>query len=221
VSIAVSVLVFVPLASQGSGAVMVSGESPEQGRLSPHETTASALSARGLTAAAVWPAASAPKAGKPRGCVDRIRRSLVRSIVDRRSATWRWQDELEVDRSRTSYRERVAIGCAYLQWIKQRWAVRADGLWRLYASLRDPEAAIRFVFGDRAGEALGVAWCESRFRTWARNGQYLGLFQMGSSERARFGHGDTALEQARAAKRYYDLSGWSPWQCLPYGGLRW
>ena len=31
----------------------------------------------------------------------------------------------------------------------------------------------------------------------AQNGQYLGLFQMGSYERQLFGHGETAHEQAR------------------------
>lgn len=63
--------------------------------------------------------------------------------------------------------------------------------------------------------ALNVAWCESTLRTTARNGQYRGMFQMGSSERARFGHGRTAMKQARAAKRYHNLSGWRPWACSP------
>ena len=34
--------------------------------------------------------------------------------------------------------------------------------------------------------------CESGLRTDAQNGQYLGLFQMGSSERRIYGHGSTA-----------------------------
>lgn len=73
------------------------------------------------------------------------------------------------------------------------------------------------VFGSRCREALNVAWCESRYRTWAQNGQYLGLFQMGESERATYGHGSTALEQARAAYRYFSATGkdWSPWTCKP------
>ena len=55
------------------------------------------------------------------------------------------------------------------------------------------------------------------YRTTAQNGQYLGLFQMGSSERQLFGHGASALEQAKAAHRYFVLSGrdWSPWSCKP------
>jgi len=74
------------------------------------------------------------------------------------------------------------------------------------------------VFGDRyCGEALRVAWCESRFDTEARNGQYRGIFQMGSWERRRWGHGRTALAQARAAHRYFVVTGkdWSPWECKP------
>jgi hypothetical protein len=83
--------------------------------------------------------------------------------------------------------------------------------------------AIAVVFGPYAGQAMSVSWCESRWKTWARNGQYLGLFQMGARERATYGHGSTALEQARAAWRYFDASGrdWSPWQCRPGGRLAW
>lgn len=80
-----------------------------------------------------------------------------------------------------------------------------------------PRRAICSVFGPRCGEALQVAHCESRLRTTARNGQYLGLFQMGAAERRLFGHGSTAYEQARAAHRYFVRSGrdWSPWSCKP------
>jgi len=73
------------------------------------------------------------------------------------------------------------------------------------------------VFGPHCQDALRVAWCESKWYVWAQNGQYLGLFQMGSSERSRYGHGSGAWEQARAAKRYFVASGrdWSPWSCKP------
>jgi hypothetical protein len=78
-----------------------------------------------------------------------------------------------------------------------------------------PRVAIRAVFGRYAEEAVNVAWCESRLTTTAENGQYLGLFQMGASERRLFGHGDTAHQQALAAHRYFVRSGrdWSPWSC--------
>ena len=77
-------------------------------------------------------------------------------------------------------------------------------------------AVIGSVFGPRyARQAVRVAWCESRLTTTARNGQYRGLFQMGSWERRRFGHGSTAQAQARAAHRYFVVTGrdWSPWSC--------
>ncbi len=82
---------------------------------------------------------------------------------------------------------------------------------------RSPEKAICHIFGPHCRQALQVAHCESGYRTTAQNGQYLGIFQMGSSERRQFGHGSTALEQAQAAYRYFVLSGrdWSPWSCKP------
>ena len=82
---------------------------------------------------------------------------------------------------------------------------------------RSPEKAICHVFGSYCRQALQVARCESGYRTNAQNGQYRGLFQMGSSERQLFGHGGSALTQARAAYRYFVRSGrdWSPWSCKP------
>ena len=73
------------------------------------------------------------------------------------------------------------------------------------------------VFGPYCSQALRVARCESGLQTWARNGQYLGLFQMGSYARARYGHGPDAWTQARAAYRYFRDAGysWSPWTCRP------
>ena len=90
---------------------------------------------------------------------------------------------------------------------------------RLVAELRgSPEKAICHVFGSYCGEALRVARCESGYSVGAQNGQYLGLFQMGSNERRLFGHGESALEQAQAAYRYFVRSGrdWSPWSCKPW-----
>jgi hypothetical protein len=78
-----------------------------------------------------------------------------------------------------------------------------------------PRKAICDVFGSYCEEAVAVAWCESRLSPAAQNGQYLGLFQMGSQERSLFGHGSTAHDQAQAAHRYFVRSGrdWSPWAC--------
>jgi hypothetical protein len=82
---------------------------------------------------------------------------------------------------------------------------------------RTPQQVICRVFRRDCRDALRVAHCESRFRTDATNGQYLGLFQMGSTARSLYGHGATAVVQARAAHRYFVDSGrdWSPWSCRP------
>ena len=90
---------------------------------------------------------------------------------------------------------------------------------RLLASFeRSPQKAICHVFGSYCGQALRVARCESGYSVNAQNGQYLGLFQMGSNERRLFGHGESALVQAQAAYRYFVRSGrdWSPWSCKPW-----
>jgi hypothetical protein len=81
-----------------------------------------------------------------------------------------------------------------------------------------PRAAICRTFGDYCREALAVSRCESGLRTDAQNGQYLGLFQMGSNERRLFGHGRSATEQATAAHKYFVASGrdWGPWSCKPW-----
>jgi hypothetical protein len=81
-----------------------------------------------------------------------------------------------------------------------------------------PQAAICRVFGSHCRQALAVSRCESGLQIEAQNGQYLGLFQMGSSERRIFGHGASAAEQAKAAHRYFVASGrdWSPWSCKPW-----
>ena len=81
-----------------------------------------------------------------------------------------------------------------------------------------PRAAICDVFGRYCKQAVAVAWCESRLTTTAQNGQYLGLFQMGSYARQLFGHGRSARDQAAAAHEYFVRSGrdWSPWSCKPW-----
>ena len=86
------------------------------------------------------------------------------------------------------------------------------------ANESSPYAAIVYWFGSAWPQALNVARCESGLSVYAQNGQYLGLFQMGTSERTLFGHGPSALAQARAAYRYFVRSGrdWSPWSCKPW-----
>lgn len=86
--------------------------------------------------------------------------------------------------------------------------------------IHEPYYAIMYVFGRYGQQAWRVSLCEAGRpvpSVHAHNGQYLGLFQMGSSERHLYGHGYTPLAQARAAYRYFASSGydWSPWGCKP------
>lgn len=116
--------------------------------------------------------------------------------------------------------------CAWARYAASEWRGRAAAAkesyyrWKedLARRLADPTFAILYVFGPVYGpQALRVASCESGRGIWAQNGQYLGMFQMGSSERAIYGHGNTPLAQAQAAHRYFVASGrdWSPWSCKP------
>lgn len=75
--------------------------------------------------------------------------------------------------------------------------------------------AICSVFGPYCAEAKVVAKCETgnTWDVWARNGQYRGLFQMGTEERKTYGHGIDPWSQARAARRYFLATArtWRPW----------
>jgi hypothetical protein len=139
-------------------------------------------------------------------------------LIEKRQATWGWQDSSYVQRTKSAHREILTRGCSYHKWIAHLWAVRADGAFRFYVSLREPKDAICHVFGSYCDEALEVADCESHLSEWAENGQYLGMFQMGSSERRIYGHSNEPLGQARAAYAYFVATGrdWSPWSCKPY-----
>lgn len=126
--------------------------------------------------------------------------------------------ESEAKRRLTSARKRLAQTHAKAARARAALAARKATARRLASFATSPRSAICHVFGPHCREALAVSRCESGYRTTAQNGQYLGLFQMGSSERRLFGHGDSALEQARAAHRYFVASGrdWSPWSCKPW-----
>jgi hypothetical protein len=108
------------------------------------------------------------------------------------------------------------------RWHRQavRWiTVELAQTRRALAHRLGPVPAIRYVFGPYGWQAVSVADCETggTFDVNATNGQYRGLFQMGSYARARYGHSSTAVGQARAAYRYFVDSGrdWSPWECRP------
>lgn len=130
------------------------------------------------------------------------------------------QDELRVARRPDPGTVGQYVSCLYVAWIAARWRGQLKQARRTYASLSSPEGAIRHVFGRHGDQAMRVAGCETgyTYSVYAQNGQYLGLFQMGSYARGKYGHSSTALGQARAAYAYFRDSGygWSPWTCKPY-----
>lgn len=76
--------------------------------------------------------------------------------------------------------------------------------------------AICDVFGRYCDQALRVSWCESRWLTTARNGQYRGLFQVSRHWRQAIpGWGPSADAQALHAFRIFKRTGWQPWECKP------
>lgn len=93
--------------------------------------------------------------------------------------------------------------------------VPQSGAGRIEEQQASAKVAICKTFGQYCKQALAVAWCESKWYPWAQNGQYLGVFQMGSWERRTYGHGSGSWAQAKAAYRYFVASGrdWSPWAC--------
>ena len=62
---------------------------------------------------------------------------------------------------------------------------------------------------------IAIAKCESGFREDARNGQYLGIYQMGKHEFATYGTGDplNARDNVKAAINLYLRRSFQPWQC--------
>lgn len=64
--------------------------------------------------------------------------------------------------------------------------------------------------------AVRIAKCESGLQANPRhNNPHYGVFQMGRSEFAHFGHGNifNAQDNINAAFNYWKHSGWRPWAC--------
>ena len=98
------------------------------------------------------------------------------------------------------------------------WQSAARAHWR--PGYHNVQHAVKMYFGSHWYDAMRVVRCETggTYSVWAQNGQYRGLFQMGSWERRTYGHGNNPWAQARAAAAYFRASGsdWSPWECKPW-----
>lgn len=143
--------------------------------------------------------------------------SLRHAIAYHRSQTWRYQDHAGIQRTPTEHAERHSTSVSFLWWIDHLWQRRQARARHLASSRTSgsvPSLICR-VFGSACGEALRVARCESNFSIHAVNGQFLGIFQMGSHERAAYatiGY-STAYAQIVAAHNYFVVAGWGPWSC--------
>jgi hypothetical protein len=75
------------------------------------------------------------------------------------------------------------------------------------------KAVCHFFKGNLCATAMAIVKCETggTYTTWSANGQYLGIFQMGSSERRKYGHGNNVWAQSRAAYAYFQDAGFHPW----------
>jgi hypothetical protein len=141
----------------------------------------------------------------------RKHRGTIRFYESRRELLSSGENRSEARKKLRNARQRLAKAERSVERIRKAIARREA---RLLNGMK-PRQAICHVFGRYCSQAVNVAWCESRLSTTARNGQYLGMFQMGSYERRLFGHGSSPHAQAIAAHKYFVLSGrdWSPWGC--------
>lgn len=139
--------------------------------------------------------------------------SAHKAIRYYRQKTHYWQAQAGVRLTRVS--KQKVVGCRYAWWVADLWAKRTKAAKR--AVPKTTTEIIMRVFGSYGWQAITVARCESGLFTGAKNGQYLGLFQMGDYARSRYGHGSDALTQSKAAYAYFTDSGrdWSPWECKP------
>jgi hypothetical protein len=74
-------------------------------------------------------------------------------------------------------------------------------------------AVCHYFKGAECATAMRIVKCETggSYTPWSANGQYRGIFQMGSWERATYGDGNNVWAQARAAYRYFLDAGFGPW----------
>lgn len=136
-----------------------------------------------------------------------------------RRSTWSCQDELHVDRRPTWFLERRTPSARYRWWLATWWGTQRSYYCRTVHRLNaHPWLAVEYAFSrvGQGAKAVDVSRCETGGTFWigAENGQYLGLMQMGSHERATCGHGMTALRQAFAALCWWRTAGgWGRWSC--------
>ena len=75
------------------------------------------------------------------------------------------------------------------------------------------QRAVCYYFKNNCTTAMRIVKCETggSYTPWSSNGQYQGIFQMGSQERATYGDGNNVWAQAKAAFAYFRVAGFGPW----------
>ena len=81
------------------------------------------------------------------------------------------------------------------------------------SNYQSAQRAVCYYFGTNCPTAMQIVKCETggTYVPWASNGQYHGIFQMGSHERATYGDGNNVWAQAKAAHKYFMDAGFGPW----------
>ena len=113
--------------------------------------------------------------------------------------------------------------------VMRREARRADRLERVLRHDPTVQEAITLasiVYRIDRDDLSSTAWCESRHDEDARNGQYLGIMQLGDGFRAHSPFfpalsPHSAYANVMAAAHVISVQGYRQWQCRPGGRLAW
>ena len=115
----------------------------------------------------------------------------------------------------------VIVDSTYKGRTAQGWFVRYQQMRRYVTRRWMPTVnyALRLasaVSGVSYWELRSVSWCESRHWPFARNGRYLGLFQLGWVPFRIFSPFDPVANALSAALTVRHDGSWRQWECRPH-----
>lgn len=150
-------------------------------------------------------------------------KSSKTAVIFYRSATWKWQDSLNVSRTNTSYSERWSKSCVYTAWVAGLWQTRS---YRLRLRFNTEMVRRRSYYVSLSNKWDCIHRNEGAWNSNTGNGYYGGLqmdlaFQRtyGSEFLARYGTANNwpIGVQLLVAERAYDgyngesARGFDPW----------
>jgi len=106
-------------------------------------------------------------------------------------------------------------------------AIRAERTLRHEPSVQEALTIASIAYRIDRGDLSSTAWCESTHRPHAKNGQYLGIMQLGTGFRAASRYFRAGLDphspyaNIMAAAEVIQVQGYRQWQCRPGGRLAW